>query len=122
MIAVDSSLHENDKYLIQAQKLVMIFQQHKELPLVAYENIRWCIPLRERAMIAPDRKYLIDLIAKIMNAEGTEEELDAYIDKLEQVSPMPNVTGLIFYPENGEVSAEAIADAILNFKPKLLSE
>ena len=73
-------------------------------------------------MIAPDRKYLIDLIAKIMNAECTEEELDACIDKLEQVSSMPNVTGLIFYPENGEVSAEAIADAILNFKPKLLSE
>lgn len=73
-------------------------------------------------MIALDRKYLIDLIAKIMNAEGTEEELDGYIDELEKISPMPDVTGLIFYPESGDVTAEAVADAILNFKPRLLSE
>jgi len=33
MIAVDSSQHECDEDLIQAPKAVVIFQEHRELPL-----------------------------------------------------------------------------------------
>ncbi|WP_268978050.1 hypothetical protein [Undibacterium umbellatum] len=33
MIAVSSSQHDNGEYLIQAQKAVVIYQQHRELPL-----------------------------------------------------------------------------------------
>lgn len=65
-----------------------------------------------------NRNYLIDLITKIINSEGTEEELNTYIEELIRLSPMPDVTDLIFYPEKDDVSAEAIANAIINFKPK----
>lgn len=66
------------------------------------------------------RKELIDLIARIINAEGSETALDNDIDQLIQLSPMPDVTNLIFYPEKDDISAEDIADTIIGFKPKLL--
>ena len=51
-----------------------------------------------------------------MNAEGSDAELDADIALLIQVSALPDVTNLIFYPEHDDVSAEHIADTIINFK------
>jgi hypothetical protein len=65
-----------------------------------------------------DREYLINLITKIMNVDGSEEELDMYINELKKLSPLPNITDLIFYPEVDDVSAEEIANIIINFQPK----
>jgi hypothetical protein len=67
----------------------------------------------------PERDYLVALLSKIMLAEGTESELDDAIDELKQISPISEVTDLIFYPER-EMSAEEIADIILNYKPKAI--
>ncbi|WP_111891236.1 bacteriocin immunity protein [Acinetobacter sp. MB5] len=64
-----------------------------------------------------NRKELINLIIRIMNAEGSDAELDADIEQLIQLSEMPDVTNLIFYPETDDVSAEDIADTIINFRP-----
>ncbi|MGQ5525312.1 bacteriocin immunity protein [Chitinimonas sp. PSY-7] len=65
------------------------------------------------------RDELVRMISKIMNAEGSEEELDELLFKLKEISLLPNVSDLIFFPEK-EMSAEEIADAIQNYKPNLL--
>lgn len=67
----------------------------------------------------PERDYLVALLSKIMLAEETESELDDAIDELKQISPISEVTDLIFYPER-EMSAEEIADIILNYKPNVI--
>lgn len=43
-----------------------------------------------------NRKELINLIIRIMNAEGSDAELDADIEQLIQLSEMLDVTNLIF--------------------------
>ncbi len=64
-----------------------------------------------------DKEYLTHLITKIINASSSEEELDEYIDELKKLSPITDVTDLIFYPKEEHISADQIADLILNFKP-----
>ncbi|MBH2029625.1 MAG: bacteriocin immunity protein [Moraxellaceae bacterium] len=65
-----------------------------------------------------DKEYLTHLITKIINSSGSEEELDKYIDELKKLSPITDVTDLIFYSKEEHISADQIADLILNFKPE----
>lgn len=61
-----------------------------------------------------DRKELIDLVSKIKNCEGTEEEIDNMIVLLEENVIYPDISDLIFYNEK---SAEEIVDIALAYKP-----
>lgn len=60
------------------------------------------------------RKELIELIEKIQRSEGTEEEADNDIDTLCNSVTDPQAANYIFQ-EN--LSAEEIADKILDYKP-----
>ena len=65
------------------------------------------------------REELIRLVQRIMNAEGTEEEIDAMIHLLERSVPHPEVADLIFW--NKELlTAEEVVDRALSYKPIIL--
>jgi hypothetical protein len=66
-----------------------------------------------------NREELVKAVEKIMNADGTEKELDSLLDMLEKNVPHPNVNDLIFWNEE-DLSAEEIVDEALNYKPFLL--
>ncbi|MED4172382.1 hypothetical protein P4631_07955 [Halalkalibacterium halodurans] len=70
-------------------------------------------------MKMPSRGELIQLVEKIMNAEGTVEEIDRYMNVLEKNVPDPNVSDLIFWNDE-ELSAGEIVVRALNYKPNLL--
>ena len=62
------------------------------------------------------REELIELVRRIMNAEGTEEELDTWEETLEQNVTDPAVSDYIFYPDR-DMTAEEIVDRALSYKP-----
>lgn len=66
-----------------------------------------------------NKEDLIKIVEKILNAEGSEEELDNLIDILEKNVPHPNVNDLIFWNEE-ELSATEIVEEALKYKPNLL--
>ncbi|GMK38553.1 hypothetical protein PCCS19_16070 [Paenibacillus sp. CCS19] len=68
----------------------------------------------------PTKEELIEIVQKIMCAEGSEEELDSLILLLEQNVPHPNVSDLIFWNEE-ELSAEDVVEQALSYKRELLS-
>jgi hypothetical protein len=66
------------------------------------------------------RDELIDLVGRVMRAEGSESDLDAWLDLIEDSVPCPigHVTDLIFYPPGGqELSAEEVVDRALAYRP-----
>ncbi|GBF75677.1 putative e9imm peptide [Paenibacillus sp. 598K] len=65
------------------------------------------------------KEELVELVDKIMNDAGTEEEIDAMIDELRQHVPHPSVTDLIFWPEE-ELTAEEIVERALDYRPIIL--
>jgi hypothetical protein len=62
------------------------------------------------------RKKLVDLVSKIMNSEGTEEEIHQWVNTLRANVPHPAVSDLIFYPER-KLTAEEIVDEALSYQP-----
>ncbi|ART78172.1 hypothetical protein B4U37_19940 [Sutcliffiella horikoshii] len=64
------------------------------------------------------KEELVSIVEKILNADGSEEELDNLIDKVEASVPHPNVSDLIFWNEE-ELSAEEIVNRALNYKPNI---
>lgn len=62
------------------------------------------------------KEDLIELVRKIINVEGTEEEIDNMIDILEQSVPHPEVSDLIFWNEI-ELTPEQVVEQALSYKP-----
>ena len=62
------------------------------------------------------RAELVQLVERIMNARGTEEELERLLSTLEANVPHPRVSDLIFFPDK-QMSAEEIVDAALAYRP-----
>lgn len=62
------------------------------------------------------RGQLIDLVRKIMNSEGTEEQIDEWEKELRRNVPHPDVSGLIFYPQV-PMTPEEIVEVALGYKP-----
>ena len=60
---------------------------------------------------------MIGLVQRIMDADGTEDEIDQMIEQLEANVPDPNVIGLIFSPEYPESIAADVVDKALAYKP-----
>jgi hypothetical protein len=64
------------------------------------------------------REELNELVRKILNCEGTEQELDEMVLVLRKNSPDPNILNLMYYPKNNiSLSPEEIVDAALAYKP-----
>jgi Colicin immunity protein / pyocin immunity protein len=72
------------------------------------------------------RAELIDLVRRIMNAEGeTEEEADAMVRLFEANVPRPGAADLIFWPEHAlgdqyagrELTPEEVVDIALSYRP-----
>lgn len=61
-----------------------------------------------------EREELIALVRKIVACEGTEAEVDAWLDELQARVPHPTVTDLIYHHEVA-LSAEAVVDAALSY-------
>jgi hypothetical protein len=64
-----------------------------------------------------DRNELIKLVEKILDCEGTEEEVDEMIFKLEQNVIDPDISDYIYYDD---LTPEQIVDKALAYKPILL--
>jgi hypothetical protein len=66
---------------------------------------------------------LVRVVRRIMDAEGTEAELDGLLALVERNVPHPAVTDLIFYPPNGvDLSAEQVVEIALTYQPVELSD
>ncbi|MFC7443160.1 bacteriocin immunity protein [Laceyella putida] len=58
------------------------------------------------------KEELIELVRKIVNAEGTEEELDEMLDLLERRVPHPEVSDLIYWDERNLTPEEIVEEAL----------
>jgi hypothetical protein len=67
--------------------------------------------------VALERDALVALTQRIMDADGTEAEIDGMIELLERNVPHPAVTDLIFYPDEEDVTAEQIVERALAHRP-----
>ncbi|MHA7583193.1 bacteriocin immunity protein [Paenibacillus vandeheii] len=63
--------------------------------------------------------HLIDLVRKLMNAEGTEDELDEILTELEQEMPYAEVSNLIFWDDR-DLTPEQIVEEALAARPIIL--
>lgn len=61
-----------------------------------------------------NKEALVRLVERIQNAEGTEVEINAMIDRLQESVPHPSISDLIFYPVE-EMDAEQIVDIALAY-------
>lgn len=66
-----------------------------------------------------NREQLIALVTRIIDADGTEEEINDMITLLERNVPHPEVSDLIFYSEE-DMTAEQMVDSALAYKPMRL--
>ena len=64
-----------------------------------------------------DRMELIEVVRKIMNCEGNEEEQDDLLKVLEGNVLAPRVSAYIFFEDN---TPEEVVDKALAYKPILL--
>lgn len=64
-----------------------------------------------------ERKELIDLIEQIKSFEGTEEEEDILLEKLQKLVLDPEISDYIYWTD---MSSEEIADKVLTYKPIIL--
>jgi hypothetical protein len=65
------------------------------------------------------RGQMIELVKKIQQADGTLEEIDAWLLLIERNVPHPTLSDLI-YGSAEDLSAEEIVDRALAYKPILL--
>ena len=62
------------------------------------------------------RDELVNLIRKIMEAEGTEAEIDGYMATVTSNVPHPNWTDLVFHDER-DLTPEQMVDEALAYRP-----
>ena len=62
------------------------------------------------------REELVQLVERIQNAQGAEEEIDTMIDRLQASVPHPAVSDLIFYTDE-EMTAQQIVEVALAYQP-----
>lgn len=62
------------------------------------------------------REELINLVNKIVECEGSEEEIDEMIDMVKKNVPYPDISDLIYWNEE-ELTPEQIVDKALEYKP-----
>ncbi|MEN1989576.1 bacteriocin immunity protein [Paenibacillus hubeiensis] len=65
------------------------------------------------------RTHLVELVRKLMHAEGTEAELDNMLSELERQVPHPAISNLIFWDDR-ELTPEQIVEEALAARPIIL--
>lgn len=65
------------------------------------------------------RNEVIELVRKIVECEGSEEEINNWIDLFEANVPHLYASDLIFYPDR-ETTPEETVDRALNYRSALL--
>lgn len=63
-----------------------------------------------------NKDELIELVRKIIEVEGTEEEIDTYVDKVSKAVPHPEWMGLIYYDDR-DLTPEQVVEEALAYKP-----
>lgn len=66
-----------------------------------------------------DRLYLIKLIDQLRNFEGSEEDEEVLLEKLENLVTDPNISDYIYWTNMG---SEEIVDKVLSYKPIILPD
>ncbi len=61
------------------------------------------------------KEELIELVEMIIKVVGTEDEIDKFLDVLQNNVPYPGVSDLIFWNDDN-LTAEEIVDKALNYK------
>ena len=67
--------------------------------------------------IEKSKDDLIELVRKIIECEGTEEEIDNWLQEVKSSVNHPAVSDLIFYPENDDILPEEIVEVALSYQP-----
>ncbi|GAA3085119.1 hypothetical protein GCM10020000_84540 [Streptomyces olivoverticillatus] len=70
-----------------------------------------------------NRAQAVALVQRIMHADFTaEEEADGWLDMLDRALGCPSgyVSDLIFWPPDGELSADEVVDQALAYRPIVL--
>ena len=72
------------------------------------------------------KNQLLKLVTDIINANGSESEIDSWISIFKNNVPHPNASDLIFYPDRvsgiepgQELTPEEVVDIALAYKPIL---
>jgi hypothetical protein len=87
-------------------------------PGAACRAVASCTTIVDAMTQRLSRDELVDLVGKLMHAEGSEADLDAWLDLIERSVPDPNVSDLIYWPPGGqELSAEEVVDRALAYRP-----
>ncbi|MEC0106276.1 hypothetical protein P4H27_04925 [Paenibacillus taichungensis] len=63
--------------------------------------------------------HLVELVRKLMNAEGTENELDEMLNELQQQMPYAEISNLIFWDDR-DLTPEQIVEEALAARPIIL--
>ncbi|PWW44841.1 MULTISPECIES: bacteriocin immunity protein [Paenibacillus] len=63
--------------------------------------------------------HLVELVRKLMNAEGTEDELDEMLNELQQQLPYAEISNLIFWDDR-DLTPEQIVEEALAARPIIL--
>ena len=62
------------------------------------------------------RAELVEAVRRIIDADGSEEELNSLMDDVSAEVPHPSWTDLIFHSDK-DLSAEEVVDEALRYKP-----
>ncbi|RXZ81744.1 hypothetical protein EBB07_13910 [Paenibacillaceae bacterium] len=62
------------------------------------------------------KAQIVDLVIRLCNGEGSDEEAGHWIDLLQMNVPHPDISNFIFWPEE-ELTPEEIVEKALNYKP-----
>lgn len=65
------------------------------------------------------KAQIVDLVTRLYNGEGSEEEAGEWINLLQRNVPHPDISNLIFWPEE-DLTIEEIVEKALNYKPIVL--
>ncbi|MFX3651457.1 MAG: bacteriocin immunity protein [Paenibacillus sp.] len=66
-----------------------------------------------------NRSHLVELVRKLMDAEGTEAELDDMLTELQQQVPYAEISNLIFWDDR-DLTPEQIVEEALAARPIIL--
>ncbi|NKY46070.1 hypothetical protein [Nocardia cerradoensis] len=68
-----------------------------------------------------DRKQLIELVARIQNVEGSEEQLDEWLMQLQDSVADPHISDHLFWDfSDPPLTPEQIVDKALAYRPIVL--
>ncbi|WP_098743198.1 bacteriocin immunity protein [Paenibacillus sp. EZ-K15] len=62
------------------------------------------------------KAQIVDLVTRLYNGEGSEEEVGEWIELLQRNVPHPDISNLIFWPAK-DLTPEEIVEEAFHYKP-----